>query len=63
MGISPRYYINQQKIEYSKMLLQDGMSVTDIAMLLNFNTSSYFSTVFKKYTLFSPLEYLKTLEH
>ena len=35
------------------------MSVTDIAMLLGFTTSSYFSTVFKKYTLYTPTEYLE----
>lgn len=59
MGFSPRYFINQQKIEFSKTLLMEGMSVTDIAMLLNFNTSSYFSTVFKKFTALSPMDYLK----
>lgn len=59
LGISPRHFINQQKIEYSKLLLLEGMSVTDIAMLLGFTTSSYFSTVFKKYTLYTPTEYLE----
>lgn len=59
LGIAPRQYINQQKIEYSKNLLKDGKSVTEIAMLLDFSTSGYFSTVFKKYTLYSPSEYLK----
>lgn len=59
MGISPRHFINQQKIEHAKILLLDGLSVTDIAMLLNFNTSSYFSTVFKKYTSLTPREYIK----
>ena len=60
LGISPRHFINQQKIEYSKLLLLEGMSVTDIAMLLGFTTSSYFSTVFKKYTLYTPTEYLES---
>lgn len=59
LEISPRHFINQQKIEYSKLLLLEGMSVTDIAMLLGFTTSSYFSTVFKKYTLYTPTEYLE----
>lgn len=62
MGISPRRFINQQKVEHSKVLLQEGMSVTDIAMLLGFTTSSYFSTVFKKYTLCTPMEYVKSLQ-
>ena len=59
LGISPRHFINQQKIEYAKLLLLEGMSVTDIAILLGFTTSSYFSTVFKKYTLYTPTEYLE----
>lgn len=59
LGIAPRHFINQQKIEYSKQLLLEGKSVTETAMLLNFTTSSYFSTVFKKYTLFTPREYLQ----
>lgn len=59
MGISPRRYINQQKIALAKSLLLDGMSVTDIAMHLGFNSSTYFSTVFKQYTLYSPREYIK----
>lgn len=57
LGVSPRHYVNQQKIEYAKSLLAQGRSVTETAMLLNFSDSSYFSTVFKKYTLFTPREY------
>lgn len=59
MGIGPRHYINQQKIEYSKQLLSQGYSVTDTAMLLGYNTSSYFSTVFKKYAMYTPRDFLK----
>ncbi|MGN1141152.1 MAG: helix-turn-helix domain-containing protein [Oliverpabstia sp.] len=62
LGISPRRFINQQKIEQAKLLLQEGMSATDIAMFLGFNTSAYFSTVFKKYTLCTPMEYVKSLQ-
>lgn len=58
LGIAPRNYINKQKIEYAKKLLNEGKSVTETAMLLNFNTSNYFSTVFKKFTLYSPSEYI-----
>lgn len=58
LGIAPRNYINKQKIEYAKKLLDEGRSVTETAMLLNFNTSNYFSTVFKKFTLYSPSEYI-----
>lgn len=60
LGVSPRNYINQQKIENAKTLLLDGMTVTEVAMLLGFTTSGYFSTVFKKYTLLTPMEYVKS---
>ncbi len=59
LGISPRRFINQQKIEYAKELLLDGMPVTELAMLLGFTTSGYFSTVFKKYTLYTPSQWIK----
>lgn len=57
LGIAPRHYINREKVEYAKTLLLAGHSITETAMLLNFTTSSYFSTVFKKYTLYTPQMY------
>ncbi|QUI22176.1 helix-turn-helix transcriptional regulator [Vallitalea pronyensis] len=59
IGVSPRNYINIQKIELAKKLLKEGKSKTETAMLLGFNTSSYFSSVFKKYTTKTPSEYTK----
>lgn len=59
LGVSPRHFINAQKVEYAKKLLAEGKSVTETAMLLNFSTSSYFSTVFKKYTMYTPKEYIQ----
>lgn len=59
IGSAPRHYINQKKIEHAKMLLDQGLSITETAMLLHFSTSGYFSTVFKKYTLYTPGEYLQ----
>ncbi|WP_312432195.1 helix-turn-helix transcriptional regulator [Lacrimispora sp.] len=59
VGISPRNYINKKKINFSKMLLLKDIPVTEVAMQLNFNTSSYFSTVFKKYTALTPSEYIQ----
>lgn len=59
LGTSPRNFINQQKIEQAKILLLEEMSITDVAMYLGFTTSSYFSTVFKKFTLYTPSEYIK----
>lgn len=59
MGISPRHYINYKKIQLSKKMLLEGISITDIAMSLGFNTSSYFTVVFKRYNACSPSEYLR----
>ena len=59
VGISPRSFINMQKIELAKQMLLEGSSKTQIALSLGFNTSSYFSAVFKRYTFCTPSEYVK----
>lgn len=59
MGISPREFINQQKIELAKTLLTENPNITDIALEIGFSSSSYFSVVFKRYTGMSPSEYIK----
>ena len=62
LGVSPRNYINNRKVEYGKALLLEGKSVTEVAMALNFSSSNYFSSVFKKYTLCTPSEYVRKTE-
>ena len=59
MGFTPREYINFQKIEASKKLLAEGMSVTEASYELGFSSSNYFSSVFKRFTTQSPSTYLK----
>ncbi len=63
LGVSPRHFINAKKIDHAKKLLSEGRSVTEVSMLLNFTTSSYFATVFKKYTMETPTEYQKKLKN
>lgn len=58
IGTSPRNFINFHKVEAAKRLLLEGRSVTDVAMELNFSSSNYFSSVFRRYTSFSPSQYL-----
>lgn len=49
-GYPPADYILRKKIEWAKKLLaNDALSITVIALELNFNSSQYFSTVFKRY--------------
>lgn len=59
IGVTPREFINKQKIERSKLLLAKGMSVIDTAMALSFSSSSYFSVTFKKFTTITPSDYCK----
>lgn len=58
-GIPPVDYILRARVEEAKklLLLPDGESVTAIAFRLNFSSSQYFATVFKKYTGLSPAEF------
>lgn len=58
-GYTLRNYINLQKTERAKLLLKSSKSVTETAMALGFNTSDYFSTVFKKFTSMTPTQYIK----
>lgn len=62
LGIAPRQFINAQKIECSKTLLQEGYSVREVAAMLQFDNSSYFATVFKRYNSCTPSEYIKKLQ-
>ncbi len=58
LGTSPRNFINFQKIEVAKRMLESGSSATDTAMKLSFSSSNYFSAVFRRYTSLSPTEYI-----
>lgn len=60
IGIPPAEYILRCKIEQAKQLLsQNQMSITQIAFALNFSSSQYFATVFKRFAQMTPTEYLK----
>jgi AraC-like DNA-binding protein len=53
-------YLTARRIEVAKTLLAD-YSVTDTAFSVGFNSSNYFSTVFKKSTGETPINYQKSL--
>lgn len=57
-GRTPAEYVNYRKIQRAKELLLDGKTITETAMLLDFNTSDYFSTVFRKFNGISPSSWL-----
>ena len=58
-GMPPADYILRLRIEEAKKLLQTPgeNSITDTAYYLNFSSSQYFATVFKKYTGTTPTKY------
>ena len=58
-GITLLAYIDQLKIkEAQKLLLEQKLSITDIAEKLGFNSIHYFSRHFKKHTGMAPSEYI-----
>lgn len=58
IGISPINYVIQKRIEEAKNLLATtGYSIRDIASIVGFSNSSYFSQMFKKVSGKSPKNY------
>lgn len=59
-GYSPFEYINTKRLEFAKKLLREtDYSVTEISYKAGFNSSSYFSQIFKKTFDTSPESYRK----
>jgi len=60
MGIRPMEFINRKRIESSQMLLiTTNFSISQVAEKVGVFNYSYFSTLFKKYTLMTPEAYQK----
>ncbi len=64
MKMSVKQYIIQKRIEVAKKLLEQGYNVTFTSVNCGFSDIYYFSKSFKKYTGYSPSEYiLHTTKH
>ena len=60
MGVSLTSYVNGEKIRFAEALLtQTDLPVSVIAQNLGFETSSYFTSLFRKQTGMTPREYRK----
>ncbi|PEX57742.1 AraC family transcriptional regulator [Bacillus cereus] len=58
VGIPLSEYIQREKVEEAKKLLTlTNYSLLDISTWLNFNSQSYFTKIFKKYTQLTPKQY------
>ncbi len=59
-SLSFKEYLNKIRIEKAcELLCEEEISITDLAMNVGFNSSSYFSQVFKALTGMSPITYRK----
>lgn len=62
-GMTLQSYVNYKKIEKSLELIGDGkLSITQTALMLNFDTVQSFSKAFKRTLGFSPTKYRKKME-
>ena len=56
------YYINQLRCEYAKKLLfSKEYSITEISHMCGFETTQYFSNIFKKHIVVSPSMFVKSI--
>ena len=62
MNQSPKKYINELKMEKSRLMIcEDKYTISEIALMMGFNSIHYFSRAFTQKYHISPSEYSKTL--
>lgn len=60
MGVSPKDFCLEKRIEKACALLSSGeVNVSEVSLLLEFSSPSYFSRIFKQKTGFSPIDFIK----
>ena len=61
-GCTPHQWLTNQRLSYAKQLLKDGtLRITDIALVVGYETPSAFSATFRKVIGVSPSEYRRRL--
>ena len=56
-GLSPRNYLRDLRISKAKILIKEGLSITQVCFDIGYESLPTFSAVFKKCTGYSPKEY------
>ncbi|MCH1924198.1 AraC family transcriptional regulator [Shewanella sp. C32] len=60
-GITPKAFVNNQRVEQAKMLLKSGMSIVDVASEVGCADQSQLHRMFVNYTASTPRQYQQTL--
>ncbi len=59
---TPKKYINELKLEKSRQMISEGLyTISEIALMLGFNSIHYFSRAFTQKYNMAPTEYAKTI--
>jgi AraC-like DNA-binding protein len=58
-GVSPKMYYNKLRVLHAMRLLDEGLSVCEVAEQMNFSSSNYFSVFFERHAGSTPMEYKK----
>lgn len=62
LNLTPKKYINELKMEKSRLMIcEDKFTLSEIALMMGFNSIHYFSRAFTQKYHVSPSEYSKTL--
>lgn len=62
-GISLSEYVMTQKMECAKKLIEEGDdTISNIAIRMGYNSISYFSEIFRRYTGYLPSDYKRRME-
>lgn len=56
-GKTPHHYLTQVRIDNAKLLLVKGYAVADVCFLVGFDSTTSFTTLFKRHTGLSPSAY------
>lgn len=59
-GMSPYQYVIQQRIEQAKLLLRNGMSISEVALNCGFSHSSHLYRHFKRFVKTTPKKFINS---
>nr|WP_321461635.1 helix-turn-helix transcriptional regulator [uncultured Vibrio sp.] len=57
LGITPKSFVNNSRVEKAKILLKRGMSIVDVAAEVGFSDQSQLHRTFVNYTASTPRQY------